>query len=1217
MLAATETPKREIQNTPAGQRIVSSSSNDDKEINIQVVVRCRGLSEKEKKDKTPRVITVPMITGKDVIYKSGSVNRTYTFDKVFGPDADQETVYQEVAMPILKEVLQGFNCTIFAYGQTGTGKTFTMEGNMNAPIPDRSSEVGVAKGFDPDRLAKKGVPAEAGIIPRVLQRMFYLLDQSTSEYSVSVSHLELYNEELRDLLSDNDDSNSFPFSNQNSSSNDSSRIRLYDDGAGKGGIVIQGLEEKLVRTSNDAIKLLQRGSQKRQVANTKCNEFSSRSHSIFMLTVHIKEKNLSKAGEDLIKIGKLNLVDLAGSENIGRSGAEQRRAREAGMINQSLLTLGRVINSLVDRSPHIPYRESKLTRLLRDSLGGKTKTCLIATIGPSKSSVEETLSTLDYANRAKSIRNRPEANKKVTQTALVGDLQLQIERLQMDLAASHSKNGVFLSAERYKELVEDSDYKSNQADEWKQRVELREAELKTVHNEAKELMNKCFDLEQILITKDLEITEKNQVIDSLETKFKKSESLLKEQRIINKIQSDNESKLNKTANSLSAFLYKLTNEIELFYDKMDRVNKSITQKKKILNDFKDNANSLCKVISKNLDQLPPSINKYLDMITEEFTNTMKNHFGESLDLDLKVISNLLKESVTNAVGNFNDKNIQNKELLVKSLESLKLSFTKTNTSLQELTSISFQNDINTNQDLLSLVENKLLESKILTEDNLNLSKKEFLSVQSRLSSYKEELKNISNNLDLVKSSQSDFIDRQKSEFNKLQIMMSEKLKQQNEKMINEMQIKLEENSKIHTELWKNAIANFEKDSDLSINLVTNANVNSQEKINGFSKVIESLNHSNDAVQDSNLSMAGKLNEIFSTVADKANSAIILKKESKSDFDQKLNSSMTLYMNDLESSNTTLIDTFESSNRSAINQLEGIKENNSEAMNKLNSILVNTKLQLQKSVDEVLIKKFGCLKEEADLVLNQSNEIVETMINSTNNMERDIGIADSLAISSENGSIQKTPPRTKQMDVSEISWKITKPVNDIYTILRGDRSLMTDDQQKAIDIFSLGSESEFNSTEINNLDSEINLEWGSKIVNPDLSLIQINGKSVKRKNRGIENVELTIPKFPDLNNQNSESNNDTSIGRTSDASSYSKKRFKFSTDNDDCEEKAESKEYSQKVISDDQSNILSQKSDLAHPSSNGQNYGLTKQISNDRSEQKVTRRIRKPTSLLKR
>ncbi|OMJ13732.1 Kinesin-like protein CIN8, partial [Smittium culicis] len=102
MLAATETPKREIQNTPAGQRLANSSSNDDKEINIQVVVRCRGLSEKEKKDKTPRVITVPMITGKDVIYKSGSVNRTYTFDKVFGPDADQETVYQEVAMPILK-----------------------------------------------------------------------------------------------------------------------------------------------------------------------------------------------------------------------------------------------------------------------------------------------------------------------------------------------------------------------------------------------------------------------------------------------------------------------------------------------------------------------------------------------------------------------------------------------------------------------------------------------------------------------------------------------------------------------------------------------------------------------------------------------------------------------------------------------------------------------------------------------------------------------------------------------------------------------------------------------------------------------------------------------------------------------------------------------------------------------------------------------------------
>lgn len=172
------------------------------------------------------------------------------------------------------------------------------------------------------------------------------------------------------------------------------------------------------------------------------NAHSSRSHTIFSITVHIREN--TDDGEELMKTGKLNLVDLAGSENIGRSGAVERRAREAGNINQSLLTLGRVITSLVERAPHIPYRfsiffiyfnsvfenlnfkcefffcrESKLTRLLQDSLGGRTKTSIIATISPAAANLEETLSTLDYAHRAKNITNRPEVNQKLTKKALL------------------------------------------------------------------------------------------------------------------------------------------------------------------------------------------------------------------------------------------------------------------------------------------------------------------------------------------------------------------------------------------------------------------------------------------------------------------------------------------------------------------------------------------------------------------------------------------------------------------------------------------------------------------------------------------------------------------------------------------------------------------------------------------------------------------------------
>src|SRR5579863_1482937 len=274
--------------------------------------------------------------------------------------------------------------------------------------------------------------AGAGMIPRVLVRLFSQLEESGADYSVKISYIELYNEELRDLLASDlaaPVGSSQPMSMGSGSSRDvaAGGLKIFDDSS-KRGVLIQGLEETPVKSATDALALLVKGSDRRQIAATKFNDHSSRSHSIFSITVHTKE--VSTMGDDLLRVGKLNLVDLAGSENIGRSGAENKRAREAGMINQSLLTLGRVINALVEKSPHIPYRyvpfpfniddilssfrESKLTRLLQDSLGGRTKTCIIATISPARSNMEETLSTLDYAIRAKSIRNRPEINQRMT-----------------------------------------------------------------------------------------------------------------------------------------------------------------------------------------------------------------------------------------------------------------------------------------------------------------------------------------------------------------------------------------------------------------------------------------------------------------------------------------------------------------------------------------------------------------------------------------------------------------------------------------------------------------------------------------------------------------------------------------------------------------------------------------------------------------------------------
>lgn len=314
------------------------------------------------------------------------------------------------------------------------------------------------------------LPENAGIIPRALHELLSKLDSfpnsptsgNPPETQVKVSFIELYNEELRDLLS----------------AEENSKLKILD-GEGKRGhqtALVQGMEEKYITSFHQGIRHLMHGSHKRQVASTKCNDLSSRSHTVFTITVYMK-KTL-ESGEEYMSTGKLNLVDLAGSENIGRSGAENKRAAEAGLINKSLLTLGRVINALVDKSPHIPYRESKLTRLLQDSLGGRTKTCIIATLSPSKSNLLETISTLDYAFRAKNIRNKPQINQLFSKKTLMKELTIEIERLKSELIITRQKNGVFLTQEGYDDMKNESESRRLQVKEQQERIETMECNLR-------------------------------------------------------------------------------------------------------------------------------------------------------------------------------------------------------------------------------------------------------------------------------------------------------------------------------------------------------------------------------------------------------------------------------------------------------------------------------------------------------------------------------------------------------------------------------------------------------------------------------------------------------------------------------------------------------------------------------------------------------------------
>lgn len=536
MAHGTKRKERDFE-SDAGASSISGGGGGGEETNINVVVRCRGRSAREVKENSAVVVKADGVKGNQVDLSMGPnalSNKTYTFDRVFSPAADQNMVFDDTVRPILDEMLGGYNCTIFAYGQTGTGKTYTMSGDMTDTMGMLSDE--------------------AGIIPRVLQELFRQLELDDTDHCVKVSFIELYNEDLRDLLS----------------VEESAKLKIYDDASRKGhaGTMVQGMEEKHIKDAAEGIKVLQDGSLKRQVAATKCNDLSSRSHTVFTITAYVKKAN-ENGTEDLISAGKLNLVDLAGSENIQRSGAENKRAAEAGLINKSLLTLGRVINALVDRSAHIPYRESKLTRLLQDSLGGRTKTCIIATLSPSKSNLEETISTLDYAFRAKNIRNKPQMNALPKKT-LLREFTTEIEKLKSELISTRQRNGVYLSNDMYEEMAAQSESRRIVAEEQSAKIETLETNLRNKAHELYSLTTSFMGLKKDHEGTKGQLDDTKGVLDQTEMVLTMTRKTLAEETELRKAHEATEEKLTKIGGELINKLQKTVHDVSGLHAKNKR-----------------------------------------------------------------------------------------------------------------------------------------------------------------------------------------------------------------------------------------------------------------------------------------------------------------------------------------------------------------------------------------------------------------------------------------------------------------------------------------------------------------------------------------------------------------------------------------------------------------------------------------------------------------------
>ena len=464
----TKSPRSSIsgmgRNSIAAQRF-------ERQTNFKVVIRVRPPLPRELQGNVPFQNTIAIDEREQEITVSESIEEvfdengqaltnpgpfsthTFMFDHVYDQNSTQKAVYETTARPVVESALQGYNATIFAYGQTGTGKTFTMEG-----------------------FTREGVVEARGIIPRAIEQIFGHVQRNAGprmRFLVRASYLQIYNEQISDLLKP-----------------ERSNLLIREDK--RRGVFVEGLSEWVVRSPAEIYGLMEKGGAVRATGETKMNEVSSRSHAVFIViaeqseTVYVDKNGDEMSPEDFqrfmhnhgvrsekdmtrledhvkqsFKVGKLNLVDLAGSERVRLSGATGQRLEESKRINKSLAALGNVISALTDTKDraHIPYRDSKLTRVLEDSLGGNCKTTMMAMISPALEAIVETVSTLKFANRAKNIRNEARVNEDLDQKSLLRKYELELKKLRAELK-TRDKNVV--DKRRFLEL--DEKRKSAEAD---------------------------------------------------------------------------------------------------------------------------------------------------------------------------------------------------------------------------------------------------------------------------------------------------------------------------------------------------------------------------------------------------------------------------------------------------------------------------------------------------------------------------------------------------------------------------------------------------------------------------------------------------------------------------------------------------------------------------------------------------------------------------------
>ena len=409
--------------SPAAAIAAAGRVPEPQNIAVSVVVRIRPMIARESGAAVAPASLLSVVSPTQLVVgedptghsKADLASRSFAFDRVLGPESTQADAYEAVGRGVLLKVLEGFNGCVFAYGQTASGKTFTMEGSDSTNADANAPPPAPAAASAPRRASAVGDAASsAGVIPRLARDLCERLAASCApgsgnSYTISAQYVEIYQEAIRDLLAA-PRKGAAPAAPGAADGDGGAMIRQRLDGS----VFLEGVNARVVHSAADILGLLAEGQARRTRGETNMNALSSRSHAVLTLSLSLMHEAAEGAkgkGDTLEKTCKIHLIDLAGSERADSTGATGARLKEGAKINLSLSALGGVISALTDPSrAHVPYRDSKLTRLLQDSLGGNSVTSMVCCVSLAASNFDETLASLRFAARAKLVKNVARVN---------------------------------------------------------------------------------------------------------------------------------------------------------------------------------------------------------------------------------------------------------------------------------------------------------------------------------------------------------------------------------------------------------------------------------------------------------------------------------------------------------------------------------------------------------------------------------------------------------------------------------------------------------------------------------------------------------------------------------------------------------------------------------------------------------------------------------------